>query len=112
MERVAESLAAVAGLGATSNHDLTGRMFQTLIANRRFLATFYPLPESAGLLAELAGGRLRQNWSDRTLIEYLRMPDFACGTGPCSRRRSGRRAGATGASAAARTCTGHGWSAS
>ncbi len=79
MEHVAESLAALAGLGATSYHDLTGRMLQTLIADRKFLATFYTLPESAGLLAELAGGRLKQDWSDRATIENLRIADFACG---------------------------------
>ena len=34
-------------LGITSQHDLNGRMFQRLIRDRKFLATFYTLPSSA-----------------------------------------------------------------
>ena len=81
MNRIAESISDLALLGATTYHDLTGRMFQTLITDRKFLATFYTLPESACLLAELAVGRLDVDWSDRSAIEGLRIADFACGTG-------------------------------
>ena len=81
MNRIAESISDLALLGATTYHDLTGRMFQTLITDRKFLATFYTLPESACLLAELAVERLAVDWSDRAAIEDLRIADFACGTG-------------------------------
>ena len=81
VNRIAESISELAQLGATTYHDLTGRMFQTLITDRKFLATFYTLPESACLLAELAVGRLDVDWSDRSAIEGLRIADFACGTG-------------------------------
>ena len=81
MNRIAESISDLAQLGVTTYHDLTGRMFQTLITDRKFLATFYTLPESACLLAELAVERLDVDWSDRTAIEGLRIADFACGTG-------------------------------
>ena len=81
MNRIAESISDLAQLGATTYHDLTGRMFQTLITDRKFLATFYTLPESACLLAELAVERLDVDWSDRDTIEGLRIADFACGTG-------------------------------
>ena len=81
MNCIAESISELAQLGATTYHDLTGRMFQTLITDRKFLATFYTLPESACLLAELAVGRLDVDWSDRAAIEGLRIADFACGTG-------------------------------
>ena len=81
MKRIAESISDLAQLGATTYHDLTGRMFQTLITDRKFLATFYTLPESACLLAELAVERLNVDWSDRAAIEGLRISDFACGTG-------------------------------
>ena len=81
MNRIAESISGLAELGATTYHDLTGRMFQTLITDRKFLATFYTLPESACLLAELAVERLDVDWSDRAAIEGLRAADFACGTG-------------------------------
>ena len=81
MNRIAESISDLTRLGATTYHDLTGRMFQTLITDRKFLATFYTLPESACLLAELAVERLDVHWSDRAAIEDLRIADFACGTG-------------------------------
>ena len=81
MGRIAESISDLAQLGATIYHDLTGRMFQTLITDRKFLATFYTLPESACLLAELAVDRLDVDWSDRDAIKRLRIADFACGTG-------------------------------
>ena len=81
MNCIAESISDLARLGATTYHDLCGRMFQQLISDRKFLATFYTLPESACLLAELAVGRLDVDWSDRAAIEGLRIADFACGTG-------------------------------
>ena len=81
MERLLETASSLASLGATTYHDLTGRMFQALIADRKFLATFYTLPPSATLLAELAVERLRVDWSNKNSIEALRIADFACGTG-------------------------------
>ena len=81
MDRIAESVSELAVLGATTYHDLAGRMFQALITDRKFLATFYTLPASACLLAELAVERLNVDWSDRVAIEKLRIADFACGTG-------------------------------
>ena len=78
LEEVASDLAA---LGATSQLDLSGRMFQRLITDRKFLATYYTLPSSAELLAELAVSRLTVDWSDTRAITALRIGDFACGTG-------------------------------
>ncbi len=81
MRHIAKFVSYLADLGATTYHDLTGRMFQTLISDRKFLATFYTLPESACLLAELAVKRLDIDWSDSEAIKKLRIADFACGTG-------------------------------
>ena len=81
MDLVVDAISELMKLGATTYHDLTGRMFQTLIADRKFLATFYTLPPSACLLAELAVDRLHVEWTDRGAIEGLRIADFACGTG-------------------------------
>ena len=81
MERLLETASSLASLGATTYHDLTGRMFQALIADRKFLATFYTLPQSATFLAELAVERLPVDWSNKDAIEDLRIADFACGTG-------------------------------
>ena len=79
----------VAATGANQAHDLTGRIFQRLIADRKYLATFYTLPSSAALLARLAVAKLCPepaegmdfDWSDADAIGKLRIGDFACGTG-------------------------------
>ena len=81
LERLFEVATELVSLGATSQHDLCGRMFQRLITDRKFLATFYTLPSSATLLAELAVSRLDIDWSDREAVTALRIGDFACGTG-------------------------------
>ena len=68
--------------GASVAHDLTGRIFQRLIADRKYLATFYTLPASAFLLARLAVGKMDGvDWSDAGDVGRLRVGDFACGTG-------------------------------
>ncbi len=68
-------------LGITTTQDLAGQMFGRLIADRKFLATFYTRPASAALLAELAVARLDADWSDAKSVEELRIADLACGTG-------------------------------
>ena len=69
-------------------HDLTGRIFQRLIADRKYLATFYTLPASAALLARLAVSKMdRVEWGDADAIGKLRVADFACGTGALLIRR-------------------------
>ena len=68
--------------GVDNSHDLTGRVFQRLIADRKYLATFYTLPASAALLARLAVAKMQGvDWSDPEAIGRLRIADFACGTG-------------------------------
>ncbi|MDD9822990.1 MAG: hypothetical protein OXU98_08940 [Gammaproteobacteria bacterium] len=78
LSRVAGDLVA---LGITASHDLYGRMFQRLITDRKFLATFYTLPESAMLLAEVAVDKLDVDFADESTAPALRIADFACGTG-------------------------------
>ena len=67
-------------LGVSQSHDLSGTVFQRLIADRKFLATFYTRPEAAALLAHLAipddGG-----WDDPDRVKDFRIADYACGTG-------------------------------
>ena len=78
LARVAEALHQ---LGAATTHDLSGQMFGRLIADRKFLATFYTLPASASLLAELAAARLDLDWSDPEAFTGLQVADLACGSG-------------------------------
>ena len=91
----AESKALIDALAATSDkllqnrlmrsHDLTGAVFQRLIADRKFLAAYYTTPASAALLVGLAitpdmlpAGK---SWSNADDVKSLRIADFACGTG-------------------------------
>ena len=74
----------VAG-GVTRSHDLMGIVFQRLIADRKFLATYYTRPEAAALLSALAlpadrppGG---SDWGDAETLSGVQIGDFACGTG-------------------------------
>ena len=68
--------------GIDNAHDLTGRVFQRLISDRKYLATFYTLPASADLLARLAVAKLEGvDWGSAEAIGSLRIGDFACGTG-------------------------------
>ena len=72
----------IAARGVNNDHDLTGQVFQRLIADRKYLATFYTLPASADLLARLAVARMDGvDWSDADAVAQLRVADFACGTG-------------------------------
>ena len=81
MDRLADVAHELARIGATSLNDLCGRMFQRLISDRKFLATFYTLPNSAALLAEIAVPDLDVDWGDASAVQDLRMGDLACGTG-------------------------------
>ena len=81
LELLSRVASEIAGMGATSRHDFGGQLFQKLINDRRFLASFYTLPASAAFMAELAVSRMDVDWSDREAITSLRLGDFACGTG-------------------------------
>ena len=56
LRRLRHTAQSVNATGVGNAHDLTGRIFQRLIADRKYLATFYTLPASAALLAR-AGSR-------------------------------------------------------
>ncbi|MDE2824240.1 MAG: hypothetical protein OXK79_12130, partial [Chloroflexota bacterium] len=80
--RLRNTAQSVNATGVDNAHDLTGRIFQRLIADRKYLATFYTLPASAALLARLAVAKMRGvDWSSPKAIGKLRIADFACGTG-------------------------------
>ena len=82
LREVLETAQEVEATGVDNAHDLTGRIFQRLIADRKYLATFYTLPASAALLARLAVGKMDSvDWADAEAIGKLRIGDFACGTG-------------------------------
>ncbi|MBI2848117.1 MAG: hypothetical protein HYX83_02980, partial [Chloroflexi bacterium] len=65
------------------SHDLTGAVFQRLIADRKFLAAYYTHPASAALLVGLAidAGETPGKGAKAGDVTSLRIADFACGTG-------------------------------
>ncbi len=80
LDRMADAAERINVLGAADSSDLIGTVFQRLIADRKFLATFYTRPESATLLAHLAipdGGA----WADPERVKDFKIADYACGTG-------------------------------
>ena len=82
LRELLETAQEVEATGVDNAHDLTGRIFQRLIADRKYLATFYTLPASAALLARLAVAKMDGvDWADAEAIGRLRIGDFACGTG-------------------------------
>ncbi len=90
-----DSQPLIEGLSATADkllqnrlmrsHDLTGAVFQKLIADRKFLAAYYTTPASAALLVGLAIAPENlptgKAWSNANDVTALRIADFACGTG-------------------------------
>ena len=80
--RTAEALLS---RGLQRSHDITGTVFQKLIADRKLLAAFYTKPASAALLVALAvteDSLLDEgDWSKSEAVSSLRIADFACGTG-------------------------------
>lgn len=61
--------------------DLYGQLFQNMIVDRKLLASFYTLPESAILLAGLAMSVHGDKKFSSSKIKKFRFGDFACGTG-------------------------------
>ncbi len=71
-------------LNLGKNPDLIGIIFQRLISDRRFLATFYTAPSSAALLNGLVVNDKvlgEKSWADPDALSSLKIADFACGTG-------------------------------
>ena len=74
LRRLRHTAQSVNATGVDNAHDLTGRIFQTLIADRKYLATFYTLPASAALLARLAVAKMEGvDWSSADAIGRLRI---------------------------------------
>lgn len=66
------------------SHDLTGAVFQQLIADRKFLAAYYTTPAASALLSGIAlspSFLTGLDWKCRDAMAGLRIADFACGTG-------------------------------
>ena len=84
LEECAETAAGLLGMGAVGRHDLAGRIFNRLIAERKLLAAFYTSIPASTLLAGLALSPSKWpgvDWGDTGAVADLRVIDPACGTG-------------------------------
>jgi hypothetical protein len=94
IERLAETAAKLLANHLMRSHDLTGAVFQRLIADRKFLAAFYTTPASAALLVGLALSPdktpANTSWASADDVKKLRIADFACGTGTLARAGWGK----------------------
>ncbi len=80
----ADTAAKMLGMQVVGRHDLAGRIFNRLIADRKLLAAFYTSIPASTLLAGLALSPDKWgdiDWSDVSELENLRVVDPACGTG-------------------------------
>ena len=68
--------------GLATSTDLYGSLIQKMIEDRKTLASFYTLPESAALLAGLAVPPSGSDvYSSSEAMKEFKFGDFACGTG-------------------------------
>lgn len=85
LERLVTTACELVANRMMCSHDLTGAVFQRLIADRKFLAAYYTNPSSAALLVGLAINSAKTPgggaWSKEKAVIALRVADFACGTG-------------------------------
>lgn len=85
LERLVKTAGELVANHMMRSHDLTGAVFQRLIADRKFLAAYYTHPASAALLVGLAIDTAKTpgggSWSKEKGVTTLRIADFACGTG-------------------------------
>jgi hypothetical protein len=68
---------------AALRHDLMGRVYHRLLAEAKYLGTYYTSVPAATLLLKLAlqPERWNRDWSDFAELPNFRVGDLACGTG-------------------------------
>ena len=84
LDRCLQTAERLLTMAATRRHDLAGRIFNRLIADRKFLAAFYTKIPTASLLAGLALDPSRWpdvDWQAPDTLRNFTVIDPACGTG-------------------------------
>ena len=81
--RMAKAAGDIVGMRAALGHDLMGRVYHRLLADAKYLATYYTGIPAATLLLKLA---LRKeswsiDWHDLEQVRRMCVADIACGTG-------------------------------
>lgn len=80
---LADAAQRIVSLRAALRHDLMGRVYHKLLADKKYLATYYTRVPSAVLLVKLALGddAFSLRWHDFNDLMNFRIADLACGTG-------------------------------
>ena len=80
---LADAAQRIVSLRAALRHDLMGRVYHKLLADKKYLATYYTRVPSAILLVKLALGddAFPLRWHDFNELMKFRIADLACGTG-------------------------------
>jgi hypothetical protein len=83
LKNLAKAAQRIVSMRAALRHDLMGRVYHRLLADAKYLGTYYTSIPAAILLLKLA---LRYDdttiqWQDLNQISRLRIADLACGTG-------------------------------
>jgi len=80
---LADKAAVVLRNRTALHHDLMGRVYHTLLADKKYLGTYYTSVSAATLLLKLAlyPKNWDMDWSDVKEYEKFRIADLACGTG-------------------------------
>jgi hypothetical protein len=83
LSSLAEAAQRIVSLRAALSHDLMGRVYHKLLADKKYLATYYTRVPSAILLIKLALGNdaFTRRWHDFNELMDFRIADLACGTG-------------------------------
>lgn len=82
LDLLSEATAVLVDKDVFGSQDLYGCLYQRMISDRKFLATFYTRTPAAVLLAEMAADMMRGvDWGIPDAVTGLRMGDFSCGTG-------------------------------
>jgi hypothetical protein len=83
LRSLADAAQRIVTLRAALRHDLMGRVYHKLLADKKYLATYYTRVPSAVLLLKLALGNdaFARRWHDFNDLMNFRIADLACGTG-------------------------------
>jgi hypothetical protein len=83
LKSMADSAQRIVGMRAALRHDLMGRIYHRLLAEKKYLGTYYTSIPAATLLLKLAmrPQDWQVKWSSINELKNFRVADLACGTG-------------------------------
>lgn len=82
VKELAETAQRIVSLRAALRHDLMGRVYHRLLAEAKYLGTYYTSIPAATLLLKLAlQDDGNKKWNDAKTLSSFRIADLACGTG-------------------------------